>query len=466
MEHTYRFRHLVRVVLETRTPLAIGSGNKNIKTDAVVARDVKGLPYIPGTTLAGVIRHALPEKQQRDWMGWQEKNNGRGSQLIFTEAKLLSATGVPLDGFHSQQDAITQVCQELPVRQHVRINQQGTAVEGGKFDEEIVPKGMRFCFEFELLCDTKQGELVDNLIAILQANEFRIGSGSRSGFGQIAVVHVWKRLLDFRKPEELALYLQKSSSLAQLWEGFEPVPTQTFTSKNYTHYQLHLTATDFMFFGSGFGNEQSDMTFIQEPMVEWDGEQAHILKRAQVVLIPASSLKGALAHRTAYHYNRLGGKFADEMTADALKEFVGISNNAVNLLFGSEEDQRKNKKHCGRILFSDVVKERKQSLEDKLLNHVKIDRFTGGAAAGALFSEEVLYAAGESFDVDLWLKKIEEVKDVEEREKRKNLIPAFEAALKDLCKGLLPLGGGVNRGNGTFTGSLTKDGETIYAYDK
>lgn len=458
MEQKYRFRQLARVVLELKTPLAIGSGNKNIKTDSVVAKDVNGLPYIPGTTLAGLIRHALPEGKVQRQMGWQEKEGDEGSRLIITEAKLLSADGTPIDGLSSRQDTITRLCRELPIRQHVRINSQGTAVEGGKFDEEIVPKGTRFCFECELLCEEKCDDLMDKVIAILQTNDFRIGSGSRSGFGQIAVIKVWRKLLDLSKPEELALYLQKSSSLTPLWSGFEEVPTQVLSSNSYIRYQLHLQPTDFMFFGSGFGDERSDMTFVREPMIEWDGDHAHVVAREQVVLIPASSVKGALAHRTAYHYNKLEGFFADNQPIEELEDYGGKGKEAVKILFGSEGNSEGKDKHRGRILFSDFIKERKKSSEAKVLNHVKIDRFTGGAMDGALFSEEVLYASGESFDMELLLHK-QEIKEG-------HVIPAFEAALIDLCKGFLPLGGGVNKGFGTFTGSLTKDGETIYVYDK
>lgn len=458
MEQKYRFRQLARVVLELKTPLAIGSGNKNIKTDSVVAKDVNGLPYIPGTTLAGLIRHALPEGEVQRQMGWQEKEGGEGSRLIITEAKLLSADGTPIDGLSSLQDAITRLCRELPIRQHVRINSQGTAVEGGKFDEEIVPKGTRFCFECELLCEEKCDDLMDKVIAILQTNDFRIGSGSRSGFGQITVIKVWRKLLDLSKLEELALYLQKSSSLTPLWSGFEEVPTQVLSSNSYIRYQLHLQPTDFMFFGSGFGDERSDMNFVREPMIEWNGNQAHILEREQVVLIPAASVKGALAHRTAYHYNKLEVFFADNKPIEELEDYGSKGKEAVKILFGSEGNSEGKDKRRGRILFSDFIKERKKSSEAKVLNHVKIDRFTGGAMDGALFSEEVLYASGEFFDMELLLHK-QEIKEG-------HVIPAFEAALIDLCKGFLPLGGGVNKGFGTFIGSLTKDGETIYAYDK
>ena len=52
MENTYRYRQIARVTFEITTPLAVGSGNKDITTDSVVMKDVNELPYIPGTTLA------------------------------------------------------------------------------------------------------------------------------------------------------------------------------------------------------------------------------------------------------------------------------------------------------------------------------------------------------------------------------------------------------------------------------
>ena len=51
MEQTiYNKRYLTRVVIEAATPLAVGTGNKSVLTDALVARDLNGLPYIPGSS--------------------------------------------------------------------------------------------------------------------------------------------------------------------------------------------------------------------------------------------------------------------------------------------------------------------------------------------------------------------------------------------------------------------------------
>ena len=457
MENTYRYRQLARITLETETPLVIGSGNKDIKTDSVVAKDINELPYIPATTLAGLIRHSLPEELQEYWMGFQKKKDGEGSRIMLSEGKILSADGNPIDGLNLVKDKITQLCRELPIRQHVRINQQGTAVKNGKFDEEIVPKGVRFCFEIELMAEKDKPGIMDTILSIIQSDGFRIGSGSRSGFGKIKVVGILRRDLDLCVPDELTLYLGKSASLAKAWEGYKPYTPSATKESDCILYTLELRPVDFMFFGSGFGDERSDMTFVREPVItSWDRGEATVEELERVILIPASSVKGALAHRTAYHYNRLEGVFADKKTAEELEKNTGKENKAVKTLFGSEGDRKGKNKQRGNILFSDVIEKQKAPLEKKVLNHVKIDRFTGGAVDGALFSEEVLYAPGKIFNLELMLRKTA----VDEKDGK--IVKAFEAALIDLCKGYLPLGGGVNRGNGTFKGKLNKNGETIY----
>ena len=49
-------RVVARVVIEAATPLSISSGANNVMTDDLILTDVNGLPYIPGSTICGVIR--------------------------------------------------------------------------------------------------------------------------------------------------------------------------------------------------------------------------------------------------------------------------------------------------------------------------------------------------------------------------------------------------------------------------
>ena len=64
-ETKYTHRHLARFIIEAVTPLAIGSGQSDIFSDALVIRDVNGLPYIPGSSLAGIVRSMIPEEEAK-----------------------------------------------------------------------------------------------------------------------------------------------------------------------------------------------------------------------------------------------------------------------------------------------------------------------------------------------------------------------------------------------------------------
>lgn len=455
MDNKYRF--LARIIIEAKTPLTIGSGNKGIKTDSLVLRDVNGLPFIPGTTIAGLLRHTL-DKGEETLMGSQEM----GSSLIITEAKMLDCDGKVLDGIISQEKLDSEFLlyfRQLPIRQHAKIGHRGATVKGGKFDEEIVLKGTRFCFEMEMLSNENDDTMFKKLLNTLNSSTFRIGSGSRSGFGEIEVVghQCQYKIIDLTNKEQKEWYLTKSSSLSEEWKNAELLSLKPLSIQDWTTYELSLKPVDFLLFGSGLGNDKADMTFVRETFIDWSDEKAQVKDRERVLLIPASSVKGALSHRIAFHYNKLTQKFADSLTdQEQIEFFTGKSNIAVKALFGSEGDsvggKMQNKKR-GNVLMSDIIEE--VPLSTKVLNHVSIDRFTGGAIDGALFNEEALYAKGHTYNLKLLVNHAAFAGD--------NLIEtAFEDALKDLCSGMLPLGGGVNRGNGCFEGTIKQNGELIY----
>ena len=494
---TYNTRLIARVTIEAATPLAIGSGKKSILTDATINRDANDLPFIPGTTLAGLIRHAIDKELAERLMGFIKKKNDKkdeyeveGSHLIVTEAKLLNRKGKAIDGLlnletacDDEDKAFLDGFKHAPIRQHAKINHRGVTEDKGKFDEEVVPKGARFCFEMELMANPKsEEELAEykqdfkELLRKLRADGFRVGGKSRNGFGKIEVVGdaCLYRELDLSQPADLDLYLKKRASLAETWDGFEPLELEKPQESRYTRYKLEITPKDFLFFGSGFGNEDVDHSYIKERFIKWnkEGNIGRWHSHDHSLVVPASSVKGALAHRTAFHFNKLAERFADEMPTEELANHSGKHNEAVCALFGSEGNDDKyesNKKEnaterCdgkrrGHVLFADIIKLKNKKTDKKIHNHVKIDRFTGGAIEGALFDEEALLAhpdEPEMLELELLVDKDERINEDQ------RIILAFEEALKDVCKGLLPLGGNVNKGYGQFEGKLYKDGNCIY----
>lgn len=507
-ETLFKYRHLARIVIEAVTPLSISTGEKNSITNSVIATDANGLPYIPGTTLAGIIRHTLDIKTANNLFGFQEteeerkarekagkaksEDKSKGSEIIFSDAKMIDNEGYVKDGIQEikWENDFSKHFKNLPIRQHVRINDKGTAEKRGKFDEQIIYKGTRFCFEMELLSksldflpqetsekwkpeksNSDKLTSFDTLLIQLQSNVLRIGGGSRSGFGEINIINELSKkvVIDLTDKHQRNMYLDKTSNLTDtaFWDNNTlqtSLPTKQ-TAVGWTKYELDLVPEDFFLFSSGFGNEDADITPVTEACIHWD-EEHHGKFELNNILIPATSIKGALAHRVAFYWNKNEKRFAfnnkeEENKYDKNKNthpLVGKENPAVLALFGSEgtQENENEKKTKGNVIISDLITTPINEKEVKTFNHVAIDRFTGGAMAGALFNEQVTY--GNKKEIPTLTILLETDKEAHDD----NILLALEQSLFDIASGLLPLGGGTNRGHGIFTGTVKRNENLIF----
>lgn len=450
----YTHRFIARVIIEANSPIAIGKGEKDIVSDSLVIKDMNGLPYIPGTALAGVTRSLCPKNLVNKIFG-DNGDNGTGSEIIFSEAKLIGRNGKVIDGIIQTTDKYLRIFDTLPIRQHVNINTHGSATNSGKYDNQIVFKGTRFCFEIEMISDGNNLNTFLEILERLHSPFFRIGGGTRNGFGEIKVIECIYKDIDLTKEDDLRFYLNKSSDLSQSWEGIVFSPTQS----DHSLYELKIHPIDFFSFGSGFGDNDADNTPVQERVIKWDHSGNPIIQSEY--LIPGTSIKGAVRHRTIYHYNKISGRFTDmTFNNDTIKSTETI----IRCLFGYEGNKEE-KAIPGNIFVSDTYLSPIQT-NTMVFPHVKIDRFTSAPIDGALFHEKVTHYSEEndisiSFSLDdSKLKK--RLADINLEHEERNLINAFENALIDICKGLLPLGGSVNKGHGRFQGKLMKGDLIIY----
>lgn len=459
----YTKRLLARIVLESKSPLALGSGEKNHLTDAAVARDINGLPYIPGTSLAGVLRHAAEDSTAYDLFGKYGDSNGEGSKLIFSDARIVDCDGKVIDGImdSDRKSDFLKHFDTLPIRHHARINDMGSTVDQGKFDNEVVYAGTRFCFDMELVAEDKEVETAGEILSQLGNESFRIGGGTRKGYGAISVVKCSSKVYDLCNASDLEAYLKKSSSLSEEWIGNDYHADSQ--PEGIVKYELTLKAEDFHIFASGHGDNDADTTSVTEDMVVWENENSGRIEE-NCFLIPASSIKGALAHRITFHMNKKCERYADvSYTMKNPAEY----NEAVLSLFGNEDVINSGKALRGAALFSDVIlKQNKASY--KLFNHVSIDTFTSAGINGALYNEKSCYKSPE----DIKLTIIVKVKDFEsnfdvvksiapipaedEEIFRARIWESLENSLDDICQGRLQLGGLVNKGHGRFNGTWNK----------
>lgn len=523
-------KYLARFKVEASTPIRIGSGHTGLLVDELVVRDANGLPYIPGTSLAGVIRHEL-EKHSTfasridQLFGFQnqeakedDKNKGQGSRIVFSSAQMLAADGqqvheglAPID--FSNPYYKSYLTNYLPERDHVKITDKGVAATYAKYEEQVVYKGTRFVFEVELTGTDKDKEVWEYLIKCLRQSTFRVGAGTRKGLGGLTLIALQKKVFNLAIESDLLNYLKINSSLDRdfgTWETLSPLPV----SDKWKHYQLTIRPENFFLFGSGLQDTDADEVPKIERYFKWDAAGKAQLTEAQL-LIPATSIKGAISHRLAFHYNKLKankvsiegsgkavwGKEAmqaaaqkaladisfttatedlasdapewDRILADiaaqksseapswkklegiiaeqtnissAIVQDTGELNEAVVALFGKAKnkdiDTEVETGQRGKVLFSDIYKP-KIIANEKVFNHVAIDRFTGGGIDGALFQEKV--TTTDELQVDIYVEAIA-LKDP-------IITAAFEAALKDLTEGRLPLGGHTTKGHGVFKGT-------------
>jgi len=461
MNESRTHRFLARVTIEFTTPFHIGSGSGGIVSDAMVVADANGLPALPGSSLAGVLRSEFGKRHTADRtneiFGSQDRSDGQGSPLSVSWGCIHDSNNRPVEGLAGSErlndavllNALDSVKGEVYRRDHVRLGPRG-AVEGrGKFEESYVCAGHRFSFELELAGSKADRETWEVLLGILCNGSLRIGGKTRRGFGAFRAVSV--RTAEFDLSKTLTGYCEYPIRLVDdTAELVDWDKCSGGTEENSVFAELELEPEGYWMFGMGEDpvemEHPADMASVRDTIIQWPGEDGPPRIVPDVLVIPGSAVKGAISHRVAFHYNSITGVFAD-----LLEDRTDIEkpNHAVQQLFGSitnaenqDPDGGDSGGSRGRILIDDVFLSDGQYPSQRV-PHVSLDRFTGGAKtlSGALFSERPLWK-GDPITLRL---TISERGGVEP-----DVWKALELTLDDLAGGRLQMGGGSGRGLGFF----------------
>lgn len=509
----YNHRYIAQITIEAKSAFAVNSGKLGLLHDNVVSKDANGLPFIPGTSLAGILRHAARESGLTEEIFGDGGTEGFGSRIQVSPALIVGEDGNVVEGLKNLNFDVGfySSFKQLPYRDHVKINERGTAVDHAKFDEELVFKGARFVFEIELIGNEDDEKYWKSLLDLINSPSFRIGAGTRKGHGHFSPIYEKSSQVTYnlKNEKDLESYLSKSASLNQQLPKGKEINFEKPNVNKWEKYSLKISPKDFFIFGAGYGDEDADKISKKEKYINWNDDKPLLFEK-DFILIPATSVKGALWHRVAFHYNKESGNITgepqntkspekefdfasllakldelkndkkititseDEVYEDLIQEIENFSaddyenwkeyvnyledegekinrtssvnsneNKAVNELFGYAKDsENKIEGKRGSVLLGDIYLPFSKNNE-QVFNHVKIDRFTGGALDGALFQEKAFHHT-ESIDIDIW---------VEASVLNDELIKkAFENSLNDLVSGNLPLGGMTTKGHGFFKG--------------
>ncbi|WP_188007128.1 RAMP superfamily CRISPR-associated protein [Photobacterium damselae] len=444
---------VAKLVIETVSPMAIATGSRETNFDTALVRDMNGLPMIPASAIAGVWSHLTQRHLGGDacryWFG-ADKTASQGdfmpSRLTITDARLHDRDNQPVVNYMTPEqiaaDPLLATCvlDRPHHRDRVAINDRSVAKENAKFDQIVLPKGLRFSLTVRW-----QGELdsANAILALWSLRQMAFGSSTRNGLGQIALVASEIKSFDLKQGESQGKALQNYVFDHRVPTAQADVITESTSSLLLA--QLPLKALDNWRCGSGSevlnqANQDKNVGIItySEPSWHWAHHRASNDNGTMTPVLCGSSIKGMLAHRLAYHYRKRCKCWAETMDNASHEEWQ-TRPEELKYLFGHADDSDHDKSLAGLLMVDDCEL---RDYQTTLRYHNAIDRFTGGVRKGALYSEELLYQP--KFTVKIWLTRLPTAPSTD---KWQNVIQAFKDTVRDIELGLLPMGAGSGRGS-------------------
>lgn len=466
--------HLARVTLGALSPLSCGTGQEGL-FDMTLVRDPNGLPMIPGASLQGVLRRLFarvaPAETVADVFGAVDPTGrARDARLVVSHALAHGADDRPLRGFPAEQaiaadPLLRELAKEAPLRRdHVRLNHRHVADDTGKFDRLAVPAGTRFSLELLLAGAEEEAALVEQLVSLFVHPLFRPGGARARGYGRVHVVRAGRRWFPASDPPAFRKAREGSPADLAGFARIDPAPPA-----DVLEISLRLTpANPFRLGATGLATTTGtdgwpegeprpehppdargkpvDMAPVREPRIVWadSGNGAARGEWRDVTaspgaddgshLAPGSSLRGPLAHRTLFHWNRLSGRFAGEGLDAAALAALGERPAELEPLLGEVKAGNRLSGEEGRasaLLVEDAPLGGEGLPMRFALDHSSIDRLTGGVRATILFNEELLMPT--AFELRLVL-------DCPLPAEGDRAALAFLHALRDLAEGRLAVG--------------------------
>ncbi len=448
--------HLVRVTLEALSPLSCAAGQGQ-EGDVALVRDANGLPMIPGATLQGLLRTCLADRALRDELfGFEKGKDTVRAKLAFSNALVHGSDNVAVAFPAKMGDPLLEkLAEEAPVkRDHVRLDDRHGAVKGGKFDRAAVPAGARFSFEVLLRGSEDEKDKLAAALSGLKHPLFRIGGSGRRGYGRVEVHEAnWAFFLadqaeEFRilraKPLSLhanlvPLDLRADGQVLTVSIALKPVQPWR-TGQGPAAHGWHTRRENKHFTSPEKPKPDPrqkavDLVPVREPSIVWQDTNQRWQEPSRDnkvgYVLPASGVRGPLLHRTVFHWNLLRGNFADANTDGA--KLLREAREALNGLFGFVRDGKPAGDEAvarASPLFIDDVPLKVSSVE--AVDHIRIDRFTGGVVQGALYSQELVETARLDLAIRIDAGRAGELDG--------DIRKAFLSALRDLAEGRLALG--------------------------
>ena len=377
MAVAFTYAAVYQVAAVCRTPLRTG-GTSGDPEQILRGRD--GCAFVQGSSLAGALRGWLEAAADSGLVKSLFGSQEMGGHLIVSNAM-----------FDGDTDQYT--------RPRLKIDAATAAGEDRKkFDMANAGTGAKLSFSLTWLGvpEDAQKELpaVEQALAAMHAGAIRLGAQKTNGFGQLSLT-VKKRTFNLQDGKDRRDWLKnKLEGKTLTLPSLEQKRGAVFLVKGHSDNLLVKTAPEYCDTPDGLRSYTPNLH---------EGER---------IILPGSSIKGAVRGRCAYIAKRLN-----------------LEEGFVDQYFG-REDRPGDNGLPGQVCFEDGTL---SGVKKDKLSRIRIDRFTGGVFRGGLFTEEPVSA-----DIVLKITAPEE--------------PALCAlllyALRDLGLGLYNLGSGWAIGRG------------------
>lgn len=342
-------RTYYKLTMKLKSPLSLGSGLSD-NTDSDVLIDSRGIPFIPATSVAGVIRHSLDGETADRLFGKIGKDEHTSAVIVY--------------------DAVCIGKNNIAVRDSVELLDKA-AVDMHKFDFEAVETGAEFIGYIELIdCGENDDNIILEAVEKINMGLLRFGHKTSRGYG---VCEVTRRLkLTFDDIDK--------------WIYFDMFDETCWTSAENKKLKSDIDISKITLFLKQRG-AVSIRSYVTEPSNgdETAPDYEQLSLRDGTPVIPGTSWAGAFRERFC--------EFTDNETCQKLFGFIDKNQKgAVN---------KKSAIYFGESMISNA--------ETKIITRNSIDRYTCGTADGALYTEKTVYNGDTELDIIITEKQSAEV---------------------------------------------------------
>ena len=343
-------REYYKFLFRLESPLALGSGLSD-STDSDVLLDSRGVPYIPATSIAGVLRHSVDETTSEKLFGMIKGESSEMSHVI-------------------TYDAVCEGESVISVRDSVKLVDK-VADDGAKFDFEAVETGAKFMGYIEL-ADFDDNGAITEAFRKINAGVLRFGHKTTRGYGVVCVENIQHICFT-----EVDKWLDFDMFSDECWKGAKRI--ELSQPSDMTRITLSL-------------KQKGGISIRSYSTRASDGEDAapdyeQLSLRSGAPVIPGTSWSGAFRARFS--------EFAGQERTDGL--------------FGYIEKNKKNAENKKSVIY--FSESRISGGFFKTVTRNSIDRFTSGTNDGALYTERTYYNGCTELDIILTEKQPPEVQN-------------------------------------------------------